>query len=327
MRVLMSFCNLGNFNSQFSLAVLDPEAPATLALVDCSQFIEPESDAGVTGLVRLSQGGVALAVQSGEPRIVFLNDDLSVRRVVRSDRFADLHSLHEKDGFLLCCASGANKVLKIDLADFALSLFWEYPIDEPFLHINSMVFHGERALVCSHKIPPEAGVQSGGCWYLDDFEVLIPDLKQPHTVTVRGEEVWCLSSHDEQVAVWRAGEVTSRPLRGYLRGLMLYEDKLLVGSSSRRFISRKRKGVRYADFAEVIGNPAYMSGLIQADGVLEERGRADTTAVGFEVYDLIADPGVPEALLRRPVASIRMQTMQRLLLNTRDQLARAREAA
>ncbi|HEX8233443.1 MAG TPA: hypothetical protein VF559_08890 [Caulobacteraceae bacterium] len=328
MRVLMSFCNVGLYNSQFSLALLDLSLPDPVALVDCAGFIDPDSDSGVTGLVRLGDGGLALAVQSGQPRVVFLNADLSLRRVVRSERFADLHSLHERDGFLFCCSSGNNKILKIALGDYAVSLFWEYPIDEPFLHINSLAFVGERALACSHKIPPETGTASGGCWFLDDFDVLIPGLKQPHTVTSAGEAVWCLSSHDEQIAVWRGGEVTARPLKGYLRGLMFEGDQVLVGCSSRRFVSRKRKGVqRYADFAEVIGNPAYMSSLAVCGTDLEERARAGTTTVGFESYDLIADPGVPETLLRRPAAPVRMQTMQRQLIATRELLAKAREGA
>ena len=82
---------------------------------------------------------------------------------------------------------------------------------------------------------------------------------------------------------------------------------------------------RYADFGEVIGNPAYMSAVSQCAPDLSERARSDTTSVGFESYDLMADPGVPESLLRRQVTALRMQTMQRLLIATREQLQRARE--
>lgn len=326
MRVLMSFNNVGRFNSQFALAVVDPEADDPVALVDCTGFIDPDLDSGITGMIRLSDGGLALAVQSGQPRVVFLDPDLRLKRVVRSERFVDLHSLHERDGYLFCCSTGVNKILKIALWDYALSLLWEYPVDEPFLHINSLAFHGERALVCSHKIPPETGVVSGGCWYLDDFEVLIPELKQPHTVTVRGEEVWCLNSHEGQAAVWREGKVTGRPIAGYLRGLLFEGGRMYLGCSSRRFVSRKRKGVhKYADFGEVVGNPAYMSGLAVHDADGAELARVDTTAVGFESYDVIADDQVPERLLRRLVAPIRMQTMHRQLVALREQLQRAQE--
>ena len=49
MRLLMSLCNVGHFNSQFSLAVAEIGGDAP-ALVDCSQILDLSRDVGITGL-------------------------------------------------------------------------------------------------------------------------------------------------------------------------------------------------------------------------------------------------------------------------------------
>jgi hypothetical protein len=322
MRVLMSLCNVGRFNSQFSLVSVDVERGHAMDLIDCSHFLDLSKDAGVTGMLHLSNGGMAMCIQSPDPRIVFLKPDWTAHRLVRDPRFSDLHSLVERDGYVFAACSGVNKVLKISLDDFSVSLFWEYPVDEPFLHINSLVFHGERPLVCSHKIPPQAkgGGASGGCWYLDDYEVLIAGLMQPHSVTVDGDAVHCLSSHDFRIATWRDGAVSFTPMQGYLRGMAFIDGKVVIGSSSQRFVSRKKKELeKYVDFAEVVANPLYMSSLVLADATFKPQRRINTTALGFEIYDVIADPGAPERLRRRPAPAVRMQTMQRLLVAMREQ--------
>ena len=329
MRVLMSLCNVGRFNSQFSLASVDVERAHAMDLVDCGHFLDVGRDTGITGLAVLSDGGIAACIQGPDPRIIFLDSDFRAQKLVRDARFADLHSILEQDGFLFVCCSGSNKVLKISLEDYAVSLFWEYPIDEPFLHINSLVFHRERPLVCSHKIAPEAtgGGASGGCWYLDDYEVLMAGLMQPHTVTIDGDAVHCLSSHDFQIATWLDGEVSFAPMQGYLRGMAIVDGRRVIGASSRRFVSRKKKQLeKYVDFAEVVANPLFMSSLAVADEAFALQRRVNTTALGFEIYDLVADPGVPDRLRARPAAAVRMQTMQRLVVSMREQMQR-REAA
>ncbi len=325
MRVLMSLCNVGRFNSQFSLASVDVERGHAMDLIDCAHFLDIGKDIGITGLVHLSDGGIAACIQGPDPRIIFLDADWRAKKLVRDARFADLHSILEHDGWLFVCCSGSNKVLKISLEDYATSLFWEYPVDEPFLHINSLVFHGERALVCSHKIPPEAkgGGASGGCWRLDDYEVLMAGLMQPHTVMLDGDAIHCLSSHDFRVATWREGEVSFAPMQGYLRGMAIDGGRRVIGSSSRRFVSRKKKQLeKYVDFGEVVANPLYMSSLVLADEAFKPTRRVNTTQLGFEIYDVIADPGVPERLRARPAAAVRMQTMQRLVVSMREQVQR-----
>jgi hypothetical protein len=321
MRVLMSLCNVGLFNSQFSLASVDVERGHAIDLIDCQHFMDPARDSGVTGLIRLSNGGMAMCIQSPDPRIVFLHPDWTAHKVVRDPRFADLHSLLEHEGFVFVTCTGVNKVVKISLDDFAVSLFWEYPVDEPFLHINSMIFHGERPLVCSHKVPPESkgGGASGGCWYLDDYEVLMSGLKQPHTVTLDEGAIHCLSSHDFRVVTWRGGELSSGAVQGYLRGLLVADGRMVVGSSSQRFVSRKKKELeKYVDFAGVVGNPLFMSSLVVADAAFKPARRVNTTILGFEIYDVIADPGAPDRLRVRPAPAVRMQTMQRQLVHMRE---------
>lgn len=328
MRLLMSLCNVGHFNSQFSLAVAEPGG-AEPQLIDCSDFVDLNRDVGITGLCAIP-GGVAVAVQSVHPKIVLLDDRWKVIASIADDRFADLHSLHLADGYLFCLCSGNNKVLKVSLADRSVSLFWEYHIDTPFLHINSMIFHEGRPLVSSHKTVPEGPGrgETGGAWYLDDYSVLIPNLKQPHTLVEHDGAVYVLSSHDSRVVKSKDGELSEVAVPGYLRGLTFIGKKVVVGASSRRFISRKQAGVRrFTDFSDVVGNQDYMSSVMICDRDFSAPRRIDTTHLGFEIYDVIKDPGVPARLLAGDSAAVRMQTMQRQIVVLRERLQAARQAA
>jgi hypothetical protein len=328
MRLLMSLCNVGHFNSQFSLAVAEVGGGEP-QLVDCSAFVDLNRDVGITGLCAIP-GGLAVAVQSAHPKIVLLDNSWKVTATIADDRFADLHSLYLADGYLFCLCSGNNKVLKISLADQSVSLFWEYHIDTPFLHINSMIFHEGRPLVSSHKTVPEGPGrgETGGAWYLDDYSVLIPDLKQPHTLVEHEGAVYVLSSHDSRVVKSKAGEISEAAAPGYLRGLAFIGNHAVVGASSRRFISRKQAGVRrFTDFSDVVGNPHYMSSVVVCDRAFNKPQRIDTTHLGFEIYDVMQDPGVPPALLAEDSAAVRMQTMQRQIVVLRERLQAARQAA
>lgn len=328
MRLLMSLCNVGHFNSQFSLAVADVASGRAPMLVDCSDILDLNRDVGITGLCRIP-GGAAVAVQSGHPKIVLLDESWKVAKTIADPRFADLHSLYCRDGYLFCLCSGNNKVIKISLDDHSVSLFWEYHIDEPFLHINSLVFHEGRPLVTSHKTAPEGPGrgESGGAWYLDDYSVLIPNLKQPHTLIEEEGAVYCLSSHDSRVVEWRQGEISEKVVPSYLRGLAFNGSSVFLGSSSRRFISRKQQGVRrYTDFSDVIGNEQYMSSLVVCDRAFDVKQRIDTTPLGFEIYDIIEDPGVPDSLLVEDAAAVRMQTMQRQIIALRERLQTLRRS-
>lgn len=330
MRLLISLCNANQYNSQFSLAVIDTSTGETW-LVDCGAFLDFKADNGVTGLLQ-TPGGLAVAVQSGRPRVALLDADFRVAWTTTDERLTDVHSLtlHE-DGRILVMSSGRNKILEIDPVTGKVGLFWEYaPVDTPFLHLNSLAFLDGRAVVCSHKLPPEAGhpSETGGCWRLDDYSVVIPGLRSPHTLTAEDGGLVCLSSADGRVATFKDGVVSEAEVRGYVRGMLAAGDEVYIGSSALRFISRKAQGIkRYADFKSVVGNPAYMSDLVVCDRSFKEIRRIGATFLGFEIYDVVADPGVPRAWLASPAPAIRMQTMQRLTVTLREQLQAARQRA
>jgi hypothetical protein len=330
MRLLISLCNANQYNSQFSLAVIDTESRQSW-LVDCGAFLDFRGDNGATGLLQ-TPGGLAVAVQSGKPRVALLDPDFRVAWTATDERLADVHSmtLHE-DGRILVVSSGRNKILEIDPLTGKVGVFWEYgPSDTPFLHINSLAFLGGVAVACSHKLPPEANhpSETGGCWRLDDYGVIIAGLKAPHTLTAQDGGLVCLSSANGRVATWKDGVVGEAQVRGYVRGMLAHGDEVYIGSSALRFISRKAQGIkRYADFKQVVGNPAYMSDLVICDRGFNETGRVGATFLGFEIYDVVADPGIPRAWLHAPAPAIRMQTMQRLTVTLREQLQAARQRA
>ena len=77
----------------------------------------------------------------------------------------------------------------------------------------------------------------------------------------------------------------------------------------------------------MVGNPAYMSSIVVCDGAFREKRRIPTTHLGFEIYDVVAAPGVPQSWLKAEAPAIRMQTMQRLTVTLREQLQAARHRA
>lgn len=328
MRLLLSLCNANQYNSQFSLGLVDTESGES-RLVDCSAFLDFKADGGITGLCRVG-GGVAVAVQSSNPRIVLLDENFRVVWTAADPRLADVHSITLHKDRLFVMSSGRNKILKIDAKTGRVGLLWEYGrVETPFLHVNSLAFHQGYAVVCSHKLPPEANhpSESGGCWRLDDFEVLMPGLKEPHTLTTLDGALICLSSGDGRVEAWRDGKAATAHVPGYLRGMLMTGAETYLGCSALRFLSRKAQGVkRYADFKKVVGNPAYMSSIVVCDGGFREMRRISTTFLGFEIYDLVADPGVPPAWIAERSTSVRMQTMQRLTVTLREQLQTLRRA-
>jgi hypothetical protein len=328
MRLLLSLCNANQYNSQFSLAVVDT-ASGESRLVDCSTFLDFKADGGITGLCRF-EGGLAVAVQSARPRIVLLDESFRTVWTAADPRLVDVHSVTFHGGKLFAMSSGRNKILEIDARTGKVGLFWEYErLETPFLHVNSLAFHQGKAVVCSHKLPPEANhpSETGGCWRLDDLQVMIDGLRAPHTLTALDGALICLSSADGRVAAWRGGKVAAAEVPGYLRGMLVDGQETYLGCSALRFISRKAQGIkRYADFKKVVGNPAYMSSIVVCDGAFRERRRIPTTHLGFEIYDLVADPGVPHHWLAEHSTAVRMQTMQRLTVTLREQVQALRRA-
>jgi hypothetical protein len=330
MRLLISLCNANQYNSQFSLAVIDTESGERW-LVDCGAFLDFKADNGITGLLQTPHG-LAVAIQSNKPRVTLLDPDFRVVWAATDERLADVHSLSlHPDGRILAMSSGRNKILDIDPKTGATGVFWEYaPMATPFLHINSLAFLAGQPVVCSHKLPPEAKhpSETGGVWKLKDYSVLMPGLKAPHTLTAHDGGLVCLSSANGRVASWKDGVFDEKEVPGYVRGLLLGKDQSFIGSSALRFISRKAQGIkRYADFKTVVGNPAYMSSLVICDRDFREIRRIGTTFLNFEIYDVVADPGVPASWLKAEATAIRMQTMQRLTVTLREQLQAARHRA
>lgn len=331
MRLLLSMCNLGVFNSQFSLAAIEARERGQIDLIDCRSFMNPTKDAGINGLIAIP-GGLAVAIQSSKPRVSLLDTALQVTQIVEHPFLQDLHSLHFEGGRLFCVCTGNNKILEIDPDTGEVSVFWEYHIDQPHLHINAFTFHGSRALVSSHSMPIESGVRvRGGAWYLDNFEPALTGLEQPHSLHVAGDTITCLSSHDSRVVVRNGEDTSERNVRGYLRGMHIDGDQVFLGSSSKRFMSRKQKQMQaFVDFDDVVGNKDFMSSIVVCDSSFKPQMRINLTHVGFEIYDVIADPGLPDEVRGRPAMALRMQTMFRQNVFFREQLQaankRAREA-
>lgn len=258
------------------------------------------TDAGLAGLTGVCPVGrdLVLTTQSATPEII-LYDPLE-RRIKACRELSpclDPHSLIYHAGSLYVVSTGTNEIYEVSLgaAGFgAPRLHWRYPEvpnDRDLVHLNGLTASAD-GLIASCFGPRGADGswgRMGAVFQLEPFAVIQGGLAQPHTPLCHGGRLYFAESQAHLVhslrrdedGAWRAqGRID---VGGYTRGLAVAEDRLWVGVSAPRLISRS-KGTPNQGVAAATSGAA----LICIDLARQRvTGRTEVGGFGEEVYDLL----------------------------------------
>jgi hypothetical protein len=308
--VLISLCNIKRTGTQFALIAADLSR-RKFGLVDCSTWIGP-GDTGITGLLA-TERAIYACVQAGETsRIAVLGRDLKQTAVIADARFRDLHSIKQIGERICVISTGNSKVFSFTEDDLTVRILWEYEREDGVLHVNDIGERDGRLFLMSHVHPGFDGEgRPGAIWYIDSREVLLGALRHPHTIHQVGDTLHCLSSGAGQLVTldWASGTRSALRLGGYVRGMTTTDAGFVVARSSIRMYSRKQgPTVNPVDLSTVIGNPRFMSFLVETEGPRLVRNH-NLTHLGLEFYDVIkADIDFP-AVAERYSIQLRSQAL------------------
>ncbi len=335
--LLISFCNLPPHVARYSLAVMDGNTNAFYFLK--ADGVMAAEDIGITGIARTPDGGYALGIQSPNPRVVLLNHKLEFARSIALPQSHDIHSLITYDNALIVTATRSNEVYRLPLDSSDAEMIWSHPLSDGYLHLNCPMMWQNKLYVCAHRhpqlastdrsAPDDESAAMGTIINCTDNRIVATGLQQPHSLMAYGDGAMIASSFGGDVYTLSPDDLhsdTTLNLRertphiimpDYIRGIAFNDDTLYLGGSARRIVSRKQ-GVtrRYVDDPfSTLGDPRFHSNLYRinrANGQTESV--INMTALGFDIYDIMPLPSLPDAsqLLSQPEI-LRAQAFRNIL--------------
>lgn len=293
--LLVTFCNQ-TASPRHSGALLAPDADGCSWLDGVHpETLEPESY-GIAGAC-LVDGDLILATQSAAPSLI--RYDPITRRVKASRDLTpcrDLHSVVYHAGMLYVVSTGTNEIYEVPLDDEGFGaprVYWRYPgqdYDRDLVHLNGLTA-GADGLIAScfgPRQPDGAWGGDGSVFRVDPYQIIQDGLSQPHTPYCLGDRLFLAESRGHKVYMRRRDEhgawgmEWSVDVGGYARGLVCRDDRLWVGVSAARRISRS-KGTRNQGLDTDQGAVLVCIDLNTA----AVTGRRALGGLGDEIYDLL----------------------------------------
>jgi YD repeat-containing protein len=286
MTLAATVCNTTPNMAPYSLWIAKGEREY---LVDLTELLHQEQDAGLTGLT-YHKGKIYVAVQSGvNPRILVFDRHLECVEAIAHPDFSDLHSLSIANGCLLVVSTGNQSVIAVDLKDHGTTTLFQ---TEHKIHANSVVQDATGLLVCCQSARHLSGTASqGGVLDVTNQRVILDGLGYPHSLLANGNKFIVLDSSGERVIRFgRSGVVQQQALSGFLRGAAAGAGCLFVAGSVGRVISRKHPQ-RVASRAtwEALGERVCIHELDEK--TLALRRTHFPLVAGFEIYELLVLEG------------------------------------
>lgn len=202
--------------------------------------VEDWSKVDTTGLACLADGSVLLARQAEGVAEVRRWRNGVVHRVGLAQRSLDLHDLAATDRGVLVVATQLNTVYEFDF-DFRELRHWALPGEQDSYHLNSAGIYEGRVIASrfgrfnAHRAYKGLTKGAGEVINLDDGEVIVRGLSQPHSLLVDGRSLWLCNSEEGEVHCYRDGDRLARfRFEGYTRGLAHAGRFLFVGLSRSR---------------------------------------------------------------------------------------------
>jgi hypothetical protein len=282
------------FAPELNLGVVDTDSGAFAYIYDAALAPLFLGTQGVNGLVR-HRGHFLVGFQSAPTRILVLDEHLEPVAVHAAPEVMDLHSFAEHDGRLHCVSTGTDEVYALDFGSRfeSLDVVRVYrrsgarPSQDGY-HLNSIASCNGELLVTEfgRKHPNGwASTTEGAVLRTSDERALLTGIHHPHTLrSFGGGFALCESSAGR---LWLPdGRVLARG--GYLRGLDVAGERLIVGQSAQRLRSRSAGTLNVA----VASRPELARSAIHVHRLdsLAEETSVDLSAFGTEVYELLVLP-------------------------------------
>ena len=247
---------------------------------------------GITGLVHYQEGIVA-SIQTNPLKLVYLDKHYNIKNIWTLVKVKDCHSIAVKHQKIYLASCGTDTILEFSPDSGSEKVFWKHGLGEKdIIHLNSLIWH-QGELYCT-----AFGEKKGKLWssasrgYLMNVfseTVILDHLYHPHSITSTSEGLFVCDSSRMAVRCSDGQKLVIG--QGYIRGLCLISDYIIVGVSKGRMISRST--------GKVIGNPAD-PGEIAGDCkvlIFKRRGKRlegceliqkiDLKQYGEEIYDII----------------------------------------
>lgn len=204
-------------------------------------------DFGVSGLALLP-AGLAWAEFNDKRSLTVFNGDTALRTWI-SDSSLDLHDLLYIEAHYYAVSTETNEVIKID-ENMRTVKRWRLEGEVDSSHINSVQIFQGRLIASAfgffktHREYKGRTEENGIVFDVETQEVLIGGLTQPHSLTVEGDNLFLCNSDKSEVREYKGFDlVRTYTLSGYVRGLVVTEDRLYVGESC----SRNKANFKFED--------------------------------------------------------------------------------
>lgn len=276
-------------------------------------------DFGITGLSCDEQGYyAAVQAHNNAIRIIrYLPDSFKILSVYFLKYTGDPHSLCIHKGELLIASTSNNAIycLRRKNGDITSEeLFWRYPDTsktENDVHLNCLADH--KGELYATLFGPRGGDgkfgAAGELVNVTTGETCLSHLHQPHTILFTDGHVYCASSASSEIVRathTNTGWVEMRSkLRGYTRGLSVWNEGIIAGISAHRTHSRS-KGSNVSRPDNFFEKSQLV--LLKKD-LTEEKVVLDTSNLGLEIYEILTmEPPVRRP--RSPLFSSRLESLR-----------------
>jgi len=287
MSFLISFCNAGCWCSRYALGVAGDDF-RQFSWLKADTFLSSATDHGATG-IHVFSDGVLVGIQSRQPRVAWLDADLRLRKTFALRQVRDPHSITSQGHEALIVCSRRNRLYSLDLKTGAeRCVFVAHKSDLDVVHLNGVTFRGGHLLVSMFGPERAKGKRRGCILDTETKQVFVDNLVEPHSPTEYDGDLYVLSSAAGELFHCGSNGTQVRSLGGYLRGLAITLDCILVGRSAWRAGHRQLGGLRKPPMpmTDPHANAWQRSAVIRLDRAGKVLDTIDFSFFGPEIYDI-----------------------------------------
>jgi len=292
MKILVTIPNKRKENFQFA----SPHTflyKVNLATKQVDEIFIPEFIAlnmvGLTGITKI-QGDYFVLVQKYDSFLARLDKNFRVKQLIGLKKVKGGHDLKVLDrNHILIASTGTNRIIKFNIHTLVeTDYFVAEDSTKDLIHLNSILSYGGNLYYSAFGPKKDNWIFSmNGCIKgVSEHKIYYSKLYQPHTLLAENGTIYFCESAKSCIRSL-SGEVFDLG-GGYVRGLAINKNTMIVGTSKVRTISYSSGNkVSFSDFREA-GSckiKIFQKNKNLADSVLNYE--IDMSSHGNEIYDIL----------------------------------------